>query len=393
MFVPAECPPAVIAAYEDVDATSGADRIRALFAARVEAQEALDDAACVDSLRTVDYAARVAADRLYEALPVDERPDAWLSVDGDGRPELRTGDVLVTRAVALSSAGIAHLGEQDGHFSHNALVYVAPDGEVWTVSAFMEKGAVVEPLDEFLASGLGRVVVLRHEDAELAERAGAAAYERIAEGPHVPYDDAMDDGDSDALFCSEIARWAYGPLLGEPATIPLHPTTFGPESDTFLDAMGIEVRATSMPGDALYDPRFAVVAEWRSVEDLAEMRRHDAIAESAFAWMEQGDYVVDPTAGEAATVSVGLAFRRTPVLALLVKDRILPTSDPDFLLTGLAFDTAGRALDEALVERVGEVSLSRLEWLAEIEAVRAEDEATWTESPRKSLFHKTLHPR
>ena len=129
------------------------------------------------------------------------------------------------------------------------------------------------------------------------------------------------------------------------------------------------------------------------MDDLPTMRRHDAVAESLLSWVEDGGYVVDPTVAEAATVRIGLAFRRTPVLALLVKDRILPTSDRDFLLTGLAFDTAGRALDEALVERVGSVALARGEWLAEIEALRVEDEAAWQVRPGRSEFHRTLHPR
>ena len=37
--------------------------------------------------------------------------------------------------------------------------------------------------------------------------------------------------------------------------------------------------------------------------------------------------------------------------------------------------------------------LTRSDWLAEIEALRREDEATWRTSRRGAVFHRTLHPR
>ena len=119
----------------------------------------------------------------------------------------------MTRATELSSAGIGHLADRDSVFSHNALVYVGDDGQAWVVEAYLERGALVEPLETFLASGIGRGVVLRHRDPALAARAADAAYHRVADGPHIRYDDRFDAEDPTTLFCSEVPRWAFGALL------------------------------------------------------------------------------------------------------------------------------------------------------------------------------------
>ncbi|MCB9697103.1 MAG: hypothetical protein H6738_10020 [Alphaproteobacteria bacterium] len=396
---------------DEVDRTDLArkadDVVLDIFRARLATQAALTRFAeagelehdCVTGVRRADLASRYLVDQVYEALPDDTLPGTWLVAGKKPRfakehPELRTGDVLVTRATALSSAGIAHLGGIDSQFSHNALVYVDEAGKAWTVEAYMERGALVQPVEDFLADGLGRVVILRHHDAALAAEAAAAAYDRVAHGPFIPYDDLFLHDDGDRLFCSEVARWAYGSLIGRPNTIPWDLTRFPRETNArFFDAMGIEGSETSMPADILYDPSFDIVAEWRDPAELPRMRRHDAIAESAYRWMEEEGYEVDPSAGDAAFVTVGLTLRRLPVLSYAVRDRLLPTSNRDFLVTGLAFDTAGRVVDEELVRRKGEGrNVTRTEWLEALEAMRLEDLSTWEGAPKDAAFHTKMHP-
>lgn len=418
-LAPETCVPVLEAVFHDLeklrpDEVDAADLARkhdaivlGAFRARLTAQDAVArfagdgqlDHDCVTALRRADLSSRYLVDHVYEALPDGALPGDWLIAGKKPRfasrpPELRSGDVLVSRATALSSAGIAHLGGIDSQFSHNALVYVDPEGKAWTVEAYMEKGAIVQPVEDFLSGGLGRVVVLRHHDAELASRAAAAAWERVSGGPFIPYDDVFHHDDGERLFCSEVPRWAYGSLLGLPNTVPADLTRFPRDTNPrFFEAMGIDGEATSMPSDILYDPSFSIVAEWRDPAALPRMRRHDAIAESAYTWMEQDGYTIDPTGTEAAVVTVGLALRRLPVLSFAVRDRLLPTSSRDFLVTGLAFDTTGQVIDEELVRRMGEGrNVTRTRWLQALEEMRREDLATWENAPKDAAFHGQLHP-
>lgn len=348
---------------DDVDpadlAANAEPIVRGLFAARVTVQERLAafyadgelTGGCVDAVRRADIASRYLADHVYEAVP---GIDPWLAVDGTvpGPTGLHTGDVLVTRATELSSAGIGHLADRDSVFSHNALVYIGDDGQAWVVEAYLERGAIVEPLETFLASGLGRGVVLRHQDPALAARAADAAFHRVADGPHIRYDDRFDTEDPTTLFCSEVPRWAFGALLGLPSTVPFDQTTL-PTGGGLMAQMGVEATHTTAPADVLFDPRFAIVGEWRDVEMLGTMRRHDAVMESLLSLVEDDGYQLRPSASEQATAGIGRVVRGTPLLGLALHRRLSTGLHYSFLVTALAMDDAARSLDATLAARLG----------------------------------------
>jgi hypothetical protein len=385
-----------------------------LFATRLELDAKLAafhedgalDEACVTGARRTDLATRYLADHLYM---LDQQVSAELGVAPiapwqttaafTGIDDLQGGDLLVTRGDALSSAGIAHIGRIDSQFSHNAMVHVDAEGRKWTVEAYLEKGALVQPLEDFLEHGLGRIAVVRFEDPALAARGAALAYDRIANGDPIDYDEAFDGSDADELFCSEIGPWALR-LAGGPTDVPLHPTRF-PVADNprMFAAMGIEVDMLSAPVDVLVDPRFTLVGEWRSVPHLEEMRRQDAVVESLFRWMEEDDYALDPTWGNRAFVDVGLTLRRTPGLGRLVQNMVHPHGDRRFLIAGLALQQAGETLyadfDDAIAGLDATADggfLTRDEMLALLDDLRERDLAVWSEKPRKAGFHRVLHP-
>ena len=78
------------------------------------------------------------------------------------------------------------MGRIDGQFSHNVLIYRPdPEGEVRTVEAYMEWGGISQTLDELLHHGLGRFVVLRYQDAELAALAAERGHERMNSKPPI----------------------------------------------------------------------------------------------------------------------------------------------------------------------------------------------------------------
>src|SRR5690606_40469455 len=91
----------------------------------------------------------------------------------------RSGDLILMRGSAHNSAAIARIGDVDTQFSHIAIVYVDPDGKHWIVEALIEDGSVVKPLESVLDHGLGRAVLYRHRDPDLAARAAKLAYDRV----------------------------------------------------------------------------------------------------------------------------------------------------------------------------------------------------------------------
>ncbi len=357
-------------------------------------------APCMRSLRRADLALRYLEDYLLEALPPAGRPAPWLAAPGlgfDGRDDLRSGDVLVTRATALSSAGIAHMGRVDSQFSHNVLVYVDPAGRAWGVMAYLEEGSLVEPIDEFLADSIGRVVVLRHPDQALAEKAAKLAYARVVDGPPIDYDADFDADDHATLFCSEVPRWAFGPLVGAPDAIPidLALTRFDQDRNrAMFAAMGIDGAVTSAPSDVLYDPTFDWVAEWRAVDDLALMRRHDAVVESAMTWMEELGYTLEPRRGHERFVEVALAVRRAPLVGGALRKRIHPRGDLRFLVGALALQEAVTAVSDDLVTALGDrpEPLAYDTLRAVLEEVRTADLARWRDDPRSAHFTDLLRP-
>ena len=360
------------------------------------------EASCLQGIRRHDLATRYLIDHLVEVLPPGERPPEWLVNPSfsfaDPLRDLRSGDVLVTRAELISSAGIAHMGRLDSQFSHNALVRVDPEsGDVWVVEAYLESGGIVEPLARFLEHGLGRVVVLRPRDPALGARAAEAAFARIRHGKRIPYDAAFDASDPTALFCSEVPGWAYGPLLGLPLTIPRSPTVFEKAKNAALyAAMGISVDITSAPADILFDPTFDVVAEWRDATAIGILRRHDAVVESAMHWMEDEGYVLTVGPGERLTVGIGKFVRAIPLVGLSLRKKLSPGLDADFLATSLALQNGAAALDAALVDQLatrqsGEI-LTYGELRRGLEQLRVADLAIWTSDPDDATFHRWLHP-
>ncbi len=401
----------------DVDpaevSTRGAALIDDIFAFRLEVhgrlQDLYDDNAlssgCIRGARRADLAGRYLQDALYVALDrEDAAPAPWLVAPGADAPAtlpsldsilpvLETGDVLVTRGTALSSAGIAHMGRLDGQFSHNALIHQASDGDLHTVEAYLERGALTQPVPKFLHHDLGRIVVMRYRgEPGRARLAARRAWDRIANGPPMDYDAQFDSDDHRALFCSEVARWAFtGNLDDGPTGVPYDLTVFDKERNaTLFEAMSIEVDVTSAPVDMLYAPRFDIVAEWRDPEMLDTMRRHDVVVESMFSWMEDLDYVLESTGFDRFFVGMDLAARQVGFFP----KRIHPNGDRRFLVPSLTLQTAGLALFEVFDERLegrDAQSMTYAELRAILEEIRKEDEAEWR-AGAPTIFHDRLHP-
>ncbi len=216
-------------------------------------------------------------------MGVDEPSQTpWASILG---VKIHSGDMLVSRGGAATSALIARGNDFAGNFSHVALVYVHPKTHLASIlESHIERGVTISSLQDYLQDIKLRVLVLRLRadlpamaaDPLLPHRAAERALER-AQQQHIPYDFAMDFSDSSKLFCSEVASAAYRNLgidlwmsLSQISSTGLR---------RWLAGFGVRHFTTQEPSDLEYDPQLQVVAEWRDLETLRKDHIDNAVTE------------------------------------------------------------------------------------------------------------------
>src|SRR6185369_2427046 len=90
-----------------------------------------------------------------------DEPSASPSIEMHG-VVLRSGDVLMSRGTAPTSALIARAQDRPGDFSHVALLHVDErSGEASVVEAHIETGVAFSTADGYLADPKRRILVLR----------------------------------------------------------------------------------------------------------------------------------------------------------------------------------------------------------------------------------------
>ncbi len=272
-------------------------------------------AAVKEQSRRWDLTSRPARDRLYRLLygsraAVEEamlqaRPGALPAlVPGTDEPSstpgrsfhgvtLHSGDILVSRGGAPTSALIARGNDYPGNFSHVALLHVDPAGAMAVVEAHIERGVVVSTAEEYLRDVKLRILVLRlradldtlRADPLLPDRAATRALARARER-HIPYDFAMDFRDDGALFCSEVASAAYE---AEGVTLWAGLSRISsPGLVAWLAAFGVRHFVTEEPSDLEYDPQVSVVAEWRDPDVLFRDHVDNAVIDVLLEQAESG---------------------------------------------------------------------------------------------------------
>jgi hypothetical protein len=225
-------------------------------------------------------------------LPGDDQPSVTPSTIVHG-VRIHSGDLLVSRGGAPTSALIARGNDYRGNFSHVALVHVSGDGEVSIIEAHIECGVVVATVEDYFEDTKLRIMVLRPR-AELAplqrnpmlpHEAATGVLERVRR-EHVPYDFAMDCSDQSQLFCSEVASNAYQEL-GVSLWMELSQIS-GSGIESWLADLGVRHFKTQAPSDLEYDPQLVVVAEWRDPAALWQDHVDNAVTDAMIAQAEQG---------------------------------------------------------------------------------------------------------
>jgi hypothetical protein len=208
--------------------------------------------------------------------------------------ELHSGDILVSRGGAPTSALIARGNDYPGNFSHIAQLYVdETTGRPSLIEAHIERGVVISSLEEYLKDVKFRIMVLRlrsdHplliKDPMLPHRAAKMAYNEVKRR-HIPYDFEMDFKEPSKQFCSEVASHVYasqGVTLWNIIT-----TMSSPGIVNWLADFGCRYFETQAPADLEYDPQLVVVAEWRDMGALWDDHIDNAVTEALLAQADRG---------------------------------------------------------------------------------------------------------
>jgi hypothetical protein len=264
----------------DMNSPSARDRIyRLLYGSRAALEEVM---------------LQVPADSLAALACGDDEPSQTPSTKILG-VTIHSGDILVSRGGAPTSALIARGNDYPGNFSHVALAHVdAKTSFASIIEAHIERGVAISTLEEYLRDKKLRVMILRPRadlpslvaDPMLPHQAGTYALQR-ARDHHIPYDFEMNYHDPAKLFCSEVASFAYQKFKINLWMGISHISS--PGVAAWLAAFGVKHFETQEPADLEYDPQLRVVAEWRDPETLYQDHVDNAVIDAMLEGAEQGE--------------------------------------------------------------------------------------------------------
>jgi hypothetical protein len=243
--------------------------------------------------------------------------------------DLKSGDILLTRGNAFTSAAIASLGEEDTQFSHMSLVYRDENEKIWTIEAHIEVGSFVRPLEDHIKDSNFRTMILRFDDPQIAAKAAAFAFRTVKHASetkgNIPYDFGFDMEESENLFCSEVVSWSFQKVSEGKVQIPLIRNRVQLRKSSFVHDLGISAQESFIPADIEVDPRFKVVAEWRDANRINDSMEKDAVLQGMYAWVDDHHYRMINASSRKSKFyrNIVWVMRRTPLLKTYV-DKKLP---------------------------------------------------------------------
>lgn len=245
----------------------------------------------------------------------------WASGHGpDLRSSLRSGDVLLTRGNAYSSAAIASLGEYNTQFSHMSLVHIDESGKIWTVEAHIEVGSFIRPLEDHISDNNMRTQLLRFENPALAARAAKIMFDKVRHASrtrgNILYDFGFDQEDSSELFCSEVISLGFAEASNQEVQIPYVQSRLTERKTGFLEDLGITADKSFVPADIEIDPRFLTIAEWKDAARIRDNLQKDAILHAMFKWNDDMNYRLVQGSSRQAFIYRNIAWplRRVPFI-------------------------------------------------------------------------------
>jgi hypothetical protein len=369
--------------------------------------------ACLEGIRNLTRALRYVEDYLIELYAKNDlNPDNYTTLQG-AKPyfqtksvtniyDLQSGDIILSRGSAFTSAAIARLGSVDAQFSHLSVVYKDEEGKLWTIEAHIELGSLVNPISLHVAEKNSRSAVFRFQDQKIAHTAAKFIFERVKKqqetGKTVSYDFTMNYLDNKKLFCSEVAYQGF--MDSSKVDVPLFKTTFNKGLIPFLNNLGVEVDSgniqnfkTFMPGDLEFDSRFELIAEWRNPAKMKASRMRDALLTKIFEWMEKKDYAFHPSAKINTTSYAAWTLRRIPFIKKSFIEKFSMDMTTKQLQLFMTLDKVGDILEMELqkAQATKEYPMTIKEMFLELDKIRSDDFIRF-QNHEKTLFHKYLRP-
>lgn len=263
----------------------------------------------------------------------------------------RSGDLILSRGTASTSAAIARITDEDSNFSHLSMVYYNPNLKKFeTIEAHIEIGSnVFDYQKDYITDGKVRAAVFRlndrnrsdDENMKLAEKAAQSIRDYVANyktehnGSSICYNFTMRMDKENCLFCSQLVSFAYK-LASPDFNLPKFQSSIHPRNRSFVDMMGMQADRTFAPADIELDPRFELVAEWRDYNRVHHAHLLDAILTAMYNWMDKDNYELRPSFFQG--LSGGLAFfgRRIPLVDVISGlDSKFPLNMPPKTLNGV----------------------------------------------------------
>lgn len=322
--------------------------------------------------------------------------------------EFKTGDIFLVRATSFVSETIARVGDEDGQFSHVAIIYV-DNGVPYVMESLIESGVGIKKLDDWRKNGHHvRNILFRMKDQKLAAEAAENLYhvikERKANKVPIPYDFKMKSDEHTEIFCAEILQWALDMVTDGHSPIPRYKTEFHKFANhRFLEGLTVKETSTFSPNDLEVDPNVEIVAEWRNYKGTRLRRVQDVVLTAMMSWMVDKNYILKGSLRSVAMTNIAWVARK---LFGFKKDQIPPNMPYGFLKTFIKLEKVSMILENYLsdleqeyFEKTG-YSMDYATMLAEMEKLRVKDcqtyiqrENEWEESIQEGSFSPTSSPR
>ncbi len=341
---------------------------------------------------------------------------------------LKSGDLIISRGNAYTSAAISRIVEVDSQFSHMAMIYI-PDGpskeytlaeamkrkDILVLEAHIEVGSTIRTFSEYAMDGNARNILFRYKKGgAIPHRAAKAAFDfleksrdqarnKILPGLRrdrsdvnyaVPYDFKMDLADSKEVFCTEVGFIGY---KAEGVSIPTFMSDINPKLD-LVQRLGIKGNQIFAPGDMELEPQFELIAEFRNLRKLKGIRMKDMALTSFLKWMDEG-YVIHPKPSASVESLSAWLLRQLDINVKNVRKRLPKNMNVKALNTVLTLDSVNGYLESHLIrseaafkEKNRGLLITYPYGLEILNELRIEDKKVYVEG-QKAPLHREFRPR
>lgn len=305
----------------------------------------------------------------------------------DMMKDLKSGDIILSRGKAYTSAAISQLGNFDTQFSHLSVVYKDPQGKFWTVEAHIEVGSFVRPLEEHIEDKNFRTAVYRFDDSAVAAKAAEFIFNRVKKASdttgNILYDFGFNLDENKQLFCSEIASFAYDKASEGAIKLPLFRSRVLERKPKFVNQLGIKVEDSFIPADMEVDPRFKLISEFRNANIINDIQEKDAVLHAMFKWSDEEGYLLRQGSSGKSFLYRNIAWplRRVPYLKKYFVEKMPINMSRKLIGYFGVLESTGKFLQDKLkVENEASrnergISLTKAEKYSVLQNVREADKA------------------